>query len=48
MNSTTLLVILTVVSVCVVAFMLLPRSGKNKTAEKKVDPAEANKYALVA
>lgn len=48
MNSSTLLVILTVVSVCVVAFMLLPRSGKNKTAEKKVDPAEANKYALVA
>ena len=48
MNSTTLLVILTVVSVCVVAFMLLPRSGKNKTAEKKVDPAEANKYAQVA
>lgn len=48
MNSTTLLVILTVVSMCVVAFMLLPRSGKNKTAEKKVDPAEANKYALVA
>lgn len=48
MNSTTLLVILTVVSVCVVAFMLLPRSGKNKTAEKKVDHAEANKYALVA
>ena len=48
MNSTALLVILTVVSVCVVAFMLLPRSGKNKTAEKKVDPAEANKYALVA
>lgn len=48
MNSTTLLVILTVVSVCVVAFMLLPRSGKNKTAENKVDPAEANKYALVA
>ena len=48
MNSTTLLVILTVVSVCVFAFMLLPRSGKNKTAEKKVDPAEANKYAQVA
>lgn len=48
MNSSTLLVILTVVSVCVVAFMLLPRSGKNKTAEKKVDPAEANKYAQVA
>lgn len=48
MNSTTLLVILTVVGVCVFAFMLLPRSGKNKTAEKKVDPAEANKYALVA
>lgn len=48
MNSTTLLVILTVVSVCVFAFMLLPRSAKNKTAEKKVDPAEANKYALVA
>ena len=48
MNSTTLLVILTVVSVCVFAFMLLPRSGKNKTAEKKVDPAEANKYVLVA
>lgn len=48
MNSSTLLVILTVVSVCVVAFILLPRSGKNKTAEKKVDPAEANKYAQVA
>lgn len=48
MNSTTLLVILAVVGACVVAFMLLPRSGKNKTAEKKVDPAEANKYAQVA
>ena len=48
MNSTTLLVILAVVVVCVVAFMLFSRSGKNKTAEKKVYPAEANKYALVA
>ena len=48
MNSTTLLVILAVVVVCVVAFMLFSRSGKNKTAEKKVDPAEANKYAQVA
>ena len=48
MNSTTLLVILAVVVVCAVAFLLFPRSGKNKTAEKKVDPAEANKYALVA
>ena len=48
MNSTTLLVILAVVVVCAVAFLLSSRSGKNKTAEKKVDPAEANKYALVA
>ena len=48
MNSTTLLVILAVVVVCAVAFLLFSRSGKNKTAEKKVDPAEANKYALVA
>lgn len=48
MNSTTLLVILAVVVVCVVAFMLFSRSGKNKAAEKKVDPAEANKYAQVA
>ena len=48
MNSTTLLVILAVVVVCAVAFLLFPRSGKNKTAEKKEDPAEANKYALVA
>ena len=48
MNSTTLLVILAVVVACAVAFLSLPRSGKNKTAEKKVDPAEANKYALVA
>ena len=48
MNSTTLLVILAVVVVCAVAFLLFSRSGKNKTAEKKVDPAEANKYARVA
>ena len=48
MNSTTLLVILAVVVVCVVAFMLFSRSGKNKTAEKKVDPAEVSKYAQVA
>ena len=48
MNSTTLFVILAVVVVCVVAFLSFPRSGKNKAAEKKVDPAEANKYALVA
>ena len=48
MNSSTLLVILAVVVVCAVAFLLFSRSGKNKTAEKKVDPAEANKYALVA
>ena len=41
MNSTTLLVILAVVFV-------YSHSGKNKAAEKKVDPAEANKYALVA
>ena len=44
MNSTTLLVILAVVVVCAVAFLLFSRSGK----KKKVDPAEANKYALVA
>ena len=48
MNSTTLLVILAVVVVCVVVFMLFSRSGKNKAAEKKVDPAEASKYAQVA
>lgn len=48
MNSTTLLVILAVVVVCVVAFMLFSRSGKNKAAEKKVEPAEASKYAQVA
>lgn len=48
MNSTTLLVILAVGVVCVVAFMFFSRSGKNKTAEKKVDPAEVSKYAQVA
>lgn len=48
MNSTTLLVILCVVVVCAVAFLSIPHSGKNKAAEKKADPAEANKYALVA
>ena len=48
MNSTTLLVILCVVVVCAVVFLSIPHSGKNKAAEKKVDPAEANKYALVA
>ena len=48
MNSTTLLVILAVVVVCVVVFMLFSRSGKNKAAEKIVDPAEASKYAQVA
>ena len=48
MNSTTLFVILAVVVVCAVAFLSFPHFGKNKAAEKKVDPAEANKYALVA
>ena len=48
MNSTTLLVILAVVVACAAAFLSFPRSGKNKAAEKKADPAEANKYALVA
>ena len=48
MNSTTLLVILAVVVVCVGAFLSIPHSGKNKAAEKKVDPAEASKYAQVA
>ena len=48
MNSSTLLVILAVVIVCAVVFVLFSRSGKNKAAEKKADPAEANKYALVA
>lgn len=48
MNSTTLLVILCVVVVCVGAFLSVPHSWKNKAAEKKVDPAEASKYALVA
>lgn len=48
MNSSTLLVILAVVVVCAVVFVLFSRSGKNKAAEKKADPAEANIYALVA
>ena len=48
MNSTTLLVILCVVVVCAVAFLSIPHSGKNKAAEKKVEPAEASKYAQVA
>ena len=48
MNSTTLLVILGVVVVCVGAFLSIPHSGKNKAAEKKVDPAEVSKYAQVA
>lgn len=48
MNSSTLLVILAVVVVCAVVFVLFSRSGKNKAAEKMADPAEANKYALVA
>ena len=49
MNSTTLLVILCVVVVCACClFVCYPTPGKNKAAEKKVDPAEANKYALVA
>ena len=48
MNSSTLLVILAVVVVCAVVFVLFSRSGKNKANEKKADPAEANKYALVA
>ena len=48
MNSTSLFVILAVVVVCAVAFLSFSHFGKNKAAEKKVDPAEANKYALVA
>ena len=48
MNLTTLLVILCVVVVCVGAFLSVPRSGKNKAAEKKVDTAEESKYAQVA
>lgn len=48
MNSTTLLVILCVVVVCVGAFLSIPHSGKNKAAEKKVDTAEASKYSQVA
>ena len=47
MNSTTLLVILAVVVVCAVVFVY-SRSGKNKAAEKKADPAEASKYAQLA
>lgn len=48
MNLTTLLVILAVVVVCAVVFVLFSRSGKNKAAEKKADPAEVSKYAQVA
>lgn len=47
MNSSTLLVILAVVVVCAVVLCFFPLR-KNKAAEKKADPAEANKYALVA
>lgn len=47
MNSSTLLVILVVVVVCAVVFVY-SRSGKNKAAEKKADPAEASKYAQLA
>ena len=47
MNSSTLLIILAVVVVCAVVFVY-SRFGKNKTAEKKVDPAEVSKYAQVA
>ena len=48
MNSTTLLVILAVVVACAAVFLSFPRSGKNKAAEKKVDPAQVSKYAQVA
>lgn len=48
MNSSTLFVILAVVVVCAVAFLLFSRSGKNKAAEKKADPAEVGKYAQFA
>lgn len=48
MNSTTLLVIFCVVVVCVGVFLSFPHSGKNKATEKKVDPAEASKYAQAA
>ena len=48
MNTTTLLIILAVVVVCAVVFVLYSRSGKNKAAEKKADPAEASKYAQCA
>lgn len=48
MNSSTLLVILAVVVVCAVVFVFFSRSGKNKAAEKKADPAEVSKYAQVA
>ena len=48
MNSSTLLVILAVVVVCAVVFVLYSRSGKNKAAEKKADPAEVGKYAQFA
>ena len=34
--------------VCAVVFVIFSRYGKNKAAEKKAAPAEANKYALVA
>lgn len=47
MNSSTLLIILAVVVVCAVVFVY-SRSGKNKAAEKKADPAEASKYAQLA
>lgn len=47
MNSSTLLIILAVVVVCAVVFVY-SRSGKNKAAEKRTDPAEASKYAQCA
>ena len=45
MNSSTLLIILAVMVVCAVVFVFYSRSGKNKAAEKKVDPAEASMHS---
>ena len=48
MNSTTLLIILAAVAVCVVALVIFSRSKKNSADAKKEDAAEAGTYAPLA
>lgn len=48
MDSSMLLIILCVVAVCVVAFVLFSRSGKNKASASKEDAVPSDKYAKAA